>query len=63
MIDGFSPLLPGFKVAEFDNLDAAKAAMDENTAGFLVEPVGGGGIRPASKAFIQAWWPCVMSTT
>ena len=54
MIDGFSPLLPGFKVVEFDNLDAAKAAMDENTAGFLVEPVQGeGGIRPASKEFLQ----------
>ena len=54
MIDGFAPLLPGFKVAEFDNLDAAKAAMDENTAGFLVEPVQGeGGIRPASRAFLQ----------
>jgi acetylornithine/N-succinyldiaminopimelate aminotransferase len=54
MIDGFAPLLPGFKVVEFDNLDAAKAAMDENTAGFLVEPVQGeGGIRPASKAFLQ----------
>jgi acetylornithine/N-succinyldiaminopimelate aminotransferase len=54
MIDGFAPLLPGFKVVEFDNLEAAKAAMDENTAGFLVEPVQGeGGIRPASKAFLQ----------
>ena len=54
MIDGFSPLLPGFKVVEFDNLEAAKAAMDENTAGFLVEPVQGeGGIRPASKEFLQ----------
>jgi acetylornithine/N-succinyldiaminopimelate aminotransferase len=54
MIDGFEPLLPGFTVVEFDNLEAAKAAMDENTAGFLVEPVQGeGGIRPASKAFLQ----------
>ena len=54
MIDGFSPLLPGFKVVEFDNLEAALAAMDENTAGFLVEPVQGeGGIRPASKAFMK----------
>ena len=54
MIDGFSPLLPGFKVVEFDNLETAKAAMDENTAGFLVEPVQGeGGIRPASKEFLQ----------
>src|SRR6187402_559536 len=51
--DGFAPLLPGFKVVEFDNLEAALAAMDENTAGFLVEPVQGeGGIRPASKEFI-----------
>ena len=53
MTDGFAPLLPGFKVVEFDNLDAALAAVDENTAGFLVEPVQGeGGIRPASQAFM-----------
>ena len=52
--DGFAPLLPGFKVVEFDDLDAALAAVDENTAGFLVEPVQGeGGIRPASNEFIH----------
>jgi acetylornithine/N-succinyldiaminopimelate aminotransferase len=51
--DGFAPLLPGFKVVDFDDLDAALAAVDENTAGFLVEPVQGeGGIRPASHEFI-----------
>ncbi len=51
--DGFAPLLPGFKVVEFDNLDAALAAIDEHTAGFLLEPVQGeGGIRPASREFI-----------
>src|SRR3954447_9888710 len=49
MIDGFAPLLPGFKVIEFNDLDAALAAIDENTAGFLVEPIQGeGGIRPGS---------------
>ena len=54
MVDGFAPLLPGFTVVEFDNLEAAKAAIDDNTAGFLVEPVQGeGGIRPSSKAFLQ----------
>ena len=54
MIDGFAPLLPGFKVVEFDNLDAALAAVDENTAGFLIEPIQGeGGIRPASREFLQ----------
>ena len=51
--DGFAPLLPGFKVVGFDDLEAALAATDHNTAGFLLEPVQGeGGIRPASKEFI-----------
>ncbi|MFN2260101.1 MAG: aspartate aminotransferase family protein [Parasphingopyxis sp.] len=52
--EGFDPLLPGFEVVEFDNLDAAEAAVDETTAGFLVEPIQGeGGIRPASDEFLQ----------
>jgi len=51
--DGFAPLLPGFTVVEFDNLDEAKAATTEHTAGFLLEPVQGeGGIRPGSPEFI-----------
>jgi acetylornithine/N-succinyldiaminopimelate aminotransferase len=52
--DGFAPLLAGFTVVAFDDLDAARAAVDERTAGFLLEPVQGeGGIRPASPAFMQ----------
>nr|WP_314446618.1 aspartate aminotransferase family protein [uncultured Sphingomonas sp.] len=51
--DGFAPLLEGFEVVPFDDLDAALAAIDETTAGFLVEPVQGeGGIRPASQEFM-----------
>ncbi|HEY0325964.1 MAG TPA: aspartate aminotransferase family protein [Allosphingosinicella sp.] len=54
MIEGFAPLLPGFTVVEFDNLAAAEAAIDKHTAGFLLEPMQGeGGIRPASKEFLQ----------
>ena len=53
MIDGFAPLLPGFKVAPFGDLEAAFALVDENTAGFLLEPIQGeGGIRPATKEFL-----------
>jgi acetylornithine/N-succinyldiaminopimelate aminotransferase len=53
MIDGFAPLLPGFTVVEFNDLDSALAAIDENTAGFLVEPIQGeGGIRPATHEFL-----------
>ena len=52
--DGFAPLLQGFTVVDFDDLDAARAAIDDNTAGFLVEPVQGeGGIRPASPEFMR----------
>jgi len=54
MIDGFAPLLPGFKVREFNDLDGALAAIDENTAGFLVEPIQGeGGIRPGTHEFLS----------
>ena len=54
MHKGFMPLLAGFKYAEFDDLESAKALMGRNTAGFLVEPIQGeGGIRPASDEFMQ----------
>ncbi len=54
MHKGFYPMLAGFKYAEFDNLDSAKALMSDKTAGFLVEPIQGeGGIRPASDGFMQ----------
>jgi len=54
MHHGFSPLLAGFKYAPFDDLEAAKALIGPNTAGFLVEPIQGeGGIRPASPGFMQ----------
>ena len=54
MHKGFYPLLPGFKYVEFGDLDAAKAAIGPNTAGFLIEPIQGeGGIRVASDAFLK----------
>jgi acetylornithine/N-succinyldiaminopimelate aminotransferase len=54
MRDGFEPLLPGFKYAQFNDLDGALAMIDEHTAGFLVEPIQGeGGIRAASPEFLQ----------
>lgn len=54
MHHGFSPLLAGFKYAPFDDLEAAKALIGPNTAGFLVEPIQGeGGIRPASQEFME----------
>jgi acetylornithine/N-succinyldiaminopimelate aminotransferase len=52
--DGFAPLLTGFTVVEFNDLDAALAAIDENTAGFLVEAIQGeGGIRVGTLEFLS----------
>ena len=54
MHKGFYPMLPGFRYVEFNDLDAAKAAIGPNTAAFLVEPIQGeGGIRVASEEFLQ----------
>ena len=53
MRDGFEPLLPGFAYAKFNDLAGALALVDDNTAGFLVEPIQGeGGIRVASREFL-----------
>lgn len=54
MRDGFEPLLPGFAYAPFNDLDAALALIDDQTAGFMVETVQGEGGMTAGKAeFIQ----------
>ena len=54
MHKGFYPMLPGFRYVEFNDLEAAKAAIGPNTAAFLVEPIQGeGGIRVASEEFLQ----------
>ena len=54
MHKGFLPLLPGFKYVDFNDLEAAKAAIGPQTAGFMVEPIQGeGGIRIATEEFMQ----------
>ena len=55
MVKGFGPLMPGFVHLPWDDIEAVRAAVTENTAAILIEPVQGeGGIRPASDAFMQA---------
>ena len=54
MRDGFEPLLPGFDYVKFNDLDAALALIDDETAGFLVETVQGeGGLQAGTPEFIQ----------
>ncbi len=51
--DPFLPLVPDFTHIPFDNLDKARQAITDRTAGVLVEVVQGeGGVRPASQQFL-----------
>ncbi|MCD2324714.1 aspartate aminotransferase family protein [Sphingomonas sp. IC-56] len=53
MRDGFEPLLPGFDYVAFNDLEGALAAIDGETAGFLVETVQGeGGMTAGTPEFI-----------
>jgi len=59
MRDGFEPLLPGFRYAPFNDLEAALSQVDLTTAGFLVEPVQGeAGILPATQEFLKGLRDC-----
>ncbi len=52
--EGFAPMLPGFKYADFNDIDDLERHVDEQTAAVLLEPVQGeGGIRPADEGFLE----------
>lgn len=52
---GFGPLTPGFKRIEYNDVDALKHAITENTAAFLVEPIQGeAGIMVPDEGYLKA---------
>lgn len=51
---GFGPIVPGFKYAPYNDLEAVKALVGAHTAAILLEPVQGeGGLMPADAAFLK----------
>lgn len=51
--DPFKPLMPGVRFAEFNNLESARAQMDDTVCAIIVEPVQGeGGVYPATREFL-----------
>jgi len=52
---GYGPMLPGFKVIPFGDVEALKEAINENTAGFLFEPIQGeAGVNIPDDGFLKA---------
>jgi len=39
--DGFGPFTPGFEIVKYGDIAALEVAIDDNTVGFLVEPIQG----------------------
>ncbi len=53
-LDGFGPKVDGFDQVPLEDIDAVKAAITDETAGILIEPVQGeGGIRAVSNGFMK----------
>ena len=54
LVEGFDPLLPGFDIVPFGDHEALHAAIGEQTAAIMVEPIQGeGGIRPVPAQCLQ----------
>lgn len=52
--DGFEPFLPGYVFAEYNNLEDVDAKWDDDVCAVMLETVQGeGGLRPATKEFLQ----------
>ena len=54
-MEGFRPEVPGFVQVAFGNMNELRAAIDDETAAILVEPIQGeGGVRVAELDYLRA---------
>ncbi|MDY6817578.1 MAG: aminotransferase class III-fold pyridoxal phosphate-dependent enzyme [Halobacteriales archaeon] len=55
----FEPLLADVEFVEYGNVEALEDAIDDRTAGVILEPIQGeGGVNPATEAYLQAAREC-----
>ena len=52
---GYAPLVPGFKYVTFNDIEAARRAVDSKTCAILIEPIQGeGGVNIPSEGYLRA---------
>ncbi len=52
--DNYGPFTPGFKIVPYNDLEAVKSAVSENTVGILVEPIQGeAGVVVPSDGYLK----------
>lgn len=52
---GFEPLMPGFRYANFGDIDSVKSEVTDATCAVLIEPIQGeGGVRMAAQEYFKA---------
>ena len=53
LTNGFEPLVEGFKIAEFNNIESVKKTINKHTSAIMLETIQGeGGILPCDKSFL-----------
>ena len=54
LTNGFEPLLTGFKIADFNDIDCVKRMINGNTCAIMLETIQGeGGILPCTERFLK----------
>jgi ornithine--oxo-acid transaminase len=50
---GYGPAMPGFRIIPYNDPDALEKAINQNTAGFMVEPIQGeAGVKVPAKGYL-----------
>jgi len=61
--DGFGPFTPGFRIVKYNDIEAVRAAMNDNTCAVIIEPIQGeGGVVIPDDGYMKGVWDLCRET-